>query len=56
MSWLLSLLRAIPGLFRLLGLTHDQVKKSDISKAARKKYDLIDARIAAARPWVCDCE
>lgn len=56
MSWLLSLLRAIPVLCKLLGLAHDQGKKSHASKRRKEKYDLIDARIAAARRGVRDSE
>ena len=56
MVWFLALLRAIPGLAKLLGLFRADSKQAHAEVRRKEKYARIDARIAAAKRGVRDGE
>jgi hypothetical protein len=56
MVWILSLLKAIPGLSRLIAKLEKSMRYAKTEKRREDKHSRIDARIDAARRGVRDSE
>ena len=56
MVWILSLLKAIPGLSRLIAKLEKSLRYAEADKRRQDKHSRIDARINAARRGVRDSE